>query len=128
MPANDTTNKPLPSRPPPDDFLRIARRGDLHRFPRIGNTIAAKAVQTVEAKGSRTRLVVQPNPASEHAVMMVPEQSALRVILYTVTGQAVGTVEGQLERGRHSLPCSVEDLPAGSYLVELGAGRTRLTQ
>jgi len=95
------------------------------------NLFAAKAVRKGEAEGSRARLSVQPNPASDRTEVMVsvPEESTVRVMLYTVTGQAVGIVyEGQLERGRYSLPCSLGNLPAGSYLVELVAGRTRLTQ
>jgi|GEM_PF-2065772 len=95
------------------------------------NLFAAKAVRKGEAEGSRARLSVQPNPASDRTEVMVsvPEESTVRVSLYTVAGQAVGIVyEGQLERGRYSLPCSLGNLPSGSYLVELVAGRTRLTQ
>jgi len=93
--------------------------------------LAAKLVRQGEARGARVRLDVQPNPASDRAEVLVsvPNEGEVRVVLHTVEGRVVGVAyQGALGRGRYSVPLRLSGLAAGSYLVELVAGRNRLTR
>lgn len=93
--------------------------------------LATKMVRQGEAQGSRTRLDVQPNPATDHAEVLVsvPADGDALITLTSIDGRTADVLyEGVLDRGRYSMPVQLSNLRAGVYLIELVAGRQRLVR
>lgn len=63
-----------------------------------------------------------PNPAATETMFtyVVPERTAVSLMLYDALGRAVRTlVNGQVAAGEHTVSCSLGDLPAGMYVARL---------
>jgi hypothetical protein len=79
---------------------------------------------------------VAPNPASDRAMIRyaLPRAALVRISLFDITGARIRTVRLESEQpGVYACPLELEGsgrnrLPAGVYLLELEAGKDRLTR
>ncbi len=72
-----------------------------------------------------------PNPAQGAApvAFALPKASPVRLAVYDVPGREVAVlVGGEVEADRHAARLDAQVLPAGAYLVRLGAGDRVETQ
>ncbi len=85
----------------------------------------------IEADTSAAILTVSirafPNPSSGsvNIVFDLPDQGPVDVSLYDLSGRRILTVEGDFDRGRHSLMMDTSGLPTGTYVLLLRAGALR---
>ncbi|MCB0642539.1 MAG: T9SS type A sorting domain-containing protein, partial [Phaeodactylibacter sp.] len=88
-------------------------------------TIDAKEVPTPEAA-----LAVSPNPSKGQFTVSLELQSnaVVPVTVYDLLGRPVHSEKQELQAGSHQLNLNLEQLPAGTYLLQVGAASTRIVK
>ncbi len=88
----------------------------------IANQYAEHAVSSIDA-GFLSELKVYPNPAQDHLVLSLDHPEESQVTLIDLQGRVLkqATLQGTAEM-------SVEDLPAGLYLVQVRSKNHQVTQ
>jgi hypothetical protein len=76
-------------------------------------------------------LAVVPNPASDHAQLLLslPAVSPVTISLHTLQGKEIARpFSGTLMAGSHKIPLDISTLPRGIHLLAMLANQTRVVK
>ena len=83
--------------------------------------------EAVSVASSDIQLSVAPNPVSSSVAQLsytLSTAAKVKIVIYSITGQVVSTIEEAKEAGQNTTDLDVSKLSAGTYIVSLADGQS----